>query len=792
MPMSTWLSTFCRNRSGRTARRRLELLRLEERAVPTVAAVNETFTPPVNTPTTLDVRGQAAAASTEPVSLLSYGSVAPSGPTLTPNPDGTLTFTSASTGTYTFSYTATGAKQELTNSGATDQFGTSVAISGNTAVVGDPFTGGGSPGPGAAYIFTRSGTTWVRLEVLAAADGASGDFFGDSVAIDGNTIVVGAPDHAVNGNANQGAAYIFAPSGTAWVQQQELTATDGAGGDQFGTSVAVSGNTVVVGAPDHSAGGNAKQGTAYVFTSSGSTWSQQQELTGSDGTAGDLFGSAVALDGTTAIVGAPDHGASVGVYRAGAAYAFVRNGNAWTQQQEFTVAAGQQMTRFGTGVAVSGDTAVIGSPGLTNTGKIITDGNAYVFIRSAGSWTEQQQLTDGNYAYDSSQFGANVALSGNTLAVGFDVFQRSGTTWTMQQKIIPTGSEPTFFQDAAAASGTTLVVGLVGLGTGNAVDIEDTATASATVTVNVTPVVVKPIGTQTAADGSTLSLTVTAQSPDGGALTFGLGAGAPAGAAINAQTGAFTFTPTEANAQLPGTYTITVTATETTPTPGAFSQTFTVNVGPSSTYAGTGQAARQAVALGLTQSGEYDSNFIVAAYNRYLGRAPDAGGLAFWVSRMQQGVTDEQLEAGFIGSTEYIANHGGPGSGWIQGMYANLLGRTPAQSEVQYWLNQLNSGELPPQIALGFAASQERESQRVQADYQQYLDRGATTAEITYWVNVFLGGGTNEQVVAGFVSSQEYFQAHNGNVVDWLFAGYRAILNRQPDAPGFQSWLNQL
>ncbi len=194
MPMSTWLSTFRRNRPGRTARRRLELLGLEERAVPTVAAVNETFTPPVNTPTTLDVRGPAAAASTEPVSLLSYGSVAPSGPTLTPNPDGTLTFTGANTGTFTFSYTATGAKQELTNNGATDQFGTSVAISGNTAVIGAGGVSGAMlEGPGEVYVFTRSGTTWVQQEVLQAAVRNTSDGFGDSVAIDGNTIVVGAP-----------------------------------------------------------------------------------------------------------------------------------------------------------------------------------------------------------------------------------------------------------------------------------------------------------------------------------------------------------------------------------------------------------------------------------------------------------------------------------------------------------------------------------------------------------------------------------------------------------------------
>ena len=98
----------------------------------------------------------------------------------------------------------------------------------------------------------------------------------------------------------------------------------------------------------------------------------------------------------------------------------------------------------------------------------------------------------------------------------------------------------------------------------------------------------------------------------------------------------------------------------------------------------------------------------------------------------------------------------------------------------------------PQQVALGFAASPERKGQRVQADYQQYLGRSASATEVSYWVNVFLNGGSNEQVNAGFLSSQEYFQQHGGNVVDWLFAGYRAVLNRQPDAAGYQYWLSQL
>src|SRR5436305_10356261 len=111
------------------------------------------------------------------------------------------------------------------------------------------------------------------------------------------------------------------------------------------------------------------------------------------------------------------------------------------------------------------------------------------------------------------------------------------------------------------------------------------------------------------------------------------------------------------------------------------------------------------------------------------------------------GLSDERLEAGFIGSKEYIDNHGGTGQNWLTGLYQDLLGRNPAQSEVQYWLDQLNSGKMTStDVAFGFAASQERETQRVQGDYLQYLGRAASSAELPYWVNVFLAGASNEVV----------------------------------------------
>jgi hypothetical protein len=184
-----------------------------------------------------------------------------------------------------------------------------------------------------------------------------------------------------------------------------------------------------------------------------------------------------------------------------------------------------------------------------------------------------------------------------------------------------------------------------------------------------------------------------------------------------------------------------------------------------------------AVASDLTHSSEYYAIVVTAAYKNYLGRPPDSAGLASWVSQMHQGLTDEHLEANFIGSNEYIQAHGGAGAGWITGMYKNLLGRTPSQAEVNTWLQALANGESTVAIAYGFAASAERERQVVSANCQQYLGRAPTSAEVTSLVNAFENGSeTNEDIVAGFVGSAEYFRNHYGNASDWFASAYEAIL----------------
>ncbi len=199
---------------------------------------------------------------------------------------------------------------------ALDFFGSSVAISGNTAIVGAP---GHAKAAGRAYVFARTPTGWAQADELKGSDTITGDFFGNSVAISGNTAVVGAGQHA----KNAGRAYVFTKTAAGWKQVAQLTGSDTVSGDEFGHSVAISGKTVVVGAYAH-----AEAGCAYVFTKTATGWKQVAELKGSDTVAGDSFGTSVAVSGNTAVVGAEFHA------EAGRAYVFIKTATGWKQVAE--------------------------------------------------------------------------------------------------------------------------------------------------------------------------------------------------------------------------------------------------------------------------------------------------------------------------------------------------------------------------------------------------------------------------------------------------------------------------
>jgi hypothetical protein len=307
------------------------------------------------------------------------------------------------------------------------EFGTSVALSddGDTALIGGPAD---NENAGAAWVFTRSGSTWSQQgEKLTGAGEEGKSRFGRSVTLsaDGNTALVGG----TRDNSNEGAAWVFTRSGSTWSQQGEkLTGTGEAGQAEFGRSVALSadGGTALVGGWSD----NGNVGAAWAFTRSGSTWSQQGgKLTGSGETGEGAFGSSVALsaDGNTALIGGPsDNG------NAGAAWAFTRSSSTWTQQGEKLTGTGETGAgRFGESVALSadGNTALIGGPRDDSEA-----GAAWAFTRSGSTWSQQGGKLTGSGETGAGEFGMSVALSdnGNTALIGVpEDDAATGGTWVL-------------------------------------------------------------------------------------------------------------------------------------------------------------------------------------------------------------------------------------------------------------------------------------------------------------------------------------------------------------------------
>ncbi len=405
------------------------------------------------------------------------------------------------------------------NSGPEDWFGRAVAISGDTAVVGalreDSAGAGVNNGQqddnslaesGAAYVFVRTAGVWTQQAYLKPSNPGAGDFFGLSVAISGDTIVVGAPreDSAgtgVNGPGQQdnsgidsGAAYVFTRSGGVWSQQAYLKASNTGVGDDFGWSVAVSGDTVVVGAPSEDSAGTGAgggqqaddsasvSGAVYVFVRSGGAWSQQAYIKASNTGAGDGFGDSVAVAGDTIAAGAhgeDSSGAGVngsaqgdnGAPDSGAVYVFARSGIVWSQQAYVKASNTKAGDYFSHGaVSISGDTMAVGARS-EDTGAA-DSGAAYVFVRSAGSWT-QQAFIKAPAASGGDFFGQSVSVSGATLVVGAFlrasgtgsayVFARSGSAWPFQAPLGASNANvDDWFGLSVGLSGDTAIVGAIG------------------------------------------------------------------------------------------------------------------------------------------------------------------------------------------------------------------------------------------------------------------------------------------------------------------------------------------
>ncbi len=367
-------------------------------------------------------------------------------------------------------------KLEASDGVAQDSHGYTVAISGDTAVVSSPRDQVGSnPSQGSAYVYVRTGTTWAFQQKLTASDGIANDEFGYAVAIVGDTIFVGRHFTQVGNNARtRGAVYVFTRSGTTWTQAPTpLTPSDAADGDLFGSSLAVDGGTLVVGALQKNNGGTFFQGAAYVFTGAGASWSQQGKLLAADGGFANFFGVSVSVSGDTAVVGAPGQAGISADSGRGAAYVFARSGGTWTQQQKLLASDGAAGDAFGFSVGVSNDTAVVGSR-LDSVNGVGGQGSAYVFTRSGTVWTEQQHLFGVEATQRNDTFSGSVAISGDTIAVGAPahevvpgianhgavyIFTRAGTVWTRQQKLIHSDTAPDALGTSVAFDGSSVIAG---------------------------------------------------------------------------------------------------------------------------------------------------------------------------------------------------------------------------------------------------------------------------------------------------------------------------------------------
>jgi hypothetical protein len=331
---------------------------------------------------------------------------------------------------------------------ANDYFGGAVAISGTTAVVG-------AVGPaklaGRAYVFTKVASGWKQVAELKGSDTVGGEFFGSSVAISGTTAVVAATDYAGGGRA-----YVFTDTAGVWKQVAELEGSDTVDSESFGSSVAISGPTVIVGA-DNDAN---TAGRAYVFTRTASGWTRSAELKGSDTVAGDDFGISVAISRSTAVVGSFNH-----ADHAGRAYVFSKKTSGWKQVAELKGSDTVARDYFGGAMAISGTTAVVGAVGHASSGR------AYVFTKSASGWKQVAELKGADTGTGDG-FGNSVAISGTTAivaSVAFDgavepayVFTKTAAGWKQSAEL--EGSDTVVrdeFGISVSISGTTAVVGAV-------------------------------------------------------------------------------------------------------------------------------------------------------------------------------------------------------------------------------------------------------------------------------------------------------------------------------------------
>ena len=347
-----------------------------------------------------------------------------------------------------------------------DLFGTAVDIDGGLAAVGAYSTDLERDDAGAVYLFTLDAQGASKVATLSATDGELADSFGASVAVSDDSVLVGAPG-VILAELNEGAAYLFERQGDTWTEVAKLRRETTGRNDMFGSAVALDGDVAVVGAPGADTAGT-DSGTALAYERRAGKWEQVSALTPQSAGAGDRLGSAVAVAGDLILIGAS--GDVQTGEDPGNAYLFERTDEGWREVAHLEPSDGKGGDAFGDAVALTGDLAVVGARFADITGS--DEGAAYVFERSADGWVEVAKLTAPVPA-DRDQFGHAVALAGEVALVGaprFDepardsggvwVFARGEDGWVTSQRLSPTSPEMyDEFGQAVAADGSMVVVG---------------------------------------------------------------------------------------------------------------------------------------------------------------------------------------------------------------------------------------------------------------------------------------------------------------------------------------------
>ena len=304
-------------------------------------------------------------------------------------------------------------KIRASDAGSGDDFGRAVSIVGDVAIVGAPFADSATR-KGAAYVYRFDGTDWVEEQKLLSSDAAANDFFGISLDTDGNTIVVGTSydDDPVSGLLDVGSVYAYTFDGSQWVERQRISPSDPSQSQRFAASVAVDGDTLIVGASQDDAAGNSS-GAAYAFEFDGVVWKEQQKLVGGDSTNSDFFGISVAVDDNILLVGATgddDQGSS-----SGSAYVFVRSNGLWKENQKIVPSDVDTADTFGTSVAVDGSTLLMGS--WRSDSPENDSGAAYIYRRGVGGWVEEEKFVLES-PIGGEFYGVSVSIADDKIVIG--------------------------------------------------------------------------------------------------------------------------------------------------------------------------------------------------------------------------------------------------------------------------------------------------------------------------------------------------------------------------------------